>query len=185
MDYVYHGSKIKGLKEIKRRKSTHQKEWVYATPSKVLATIFMGNGNDLFYDLSGNGVDKPIILVERKPNMFKTIFDESGSLYYLDSKNFLSNQTNWSGEVISNYDEIVIKEEYINNVYDELIKMAQNNELQLYLYPNRPKRIPLDNSDLIPKVIDWESKGFNINRFFEIYPELKEEYYSQKDKKIK
>ena len=24
----------------------------------------MGNGNDLFYDLSGNGVDKPIILVD-------------------------------------------------------------------------------------------------------------------------
>ena len=41
--YVYHGSHIPDLKVIKPHKSTHQQNWVYATSSKAVATIFLSN----------------------------------------------------------------------------------------------------------------------------------------------
>ena len=55
MNYVYHGSSIPNLEVIKKHKSTHMKEWVYACHSKGIATIFLSKqGSDLFYSLSGD-----------------------------------------------------------------------------------------------------------------------------------
>lgn len=179
MEYVYHGSPKSNLKKITKRKSTHRQEWVYATFSKAIATIFISNkAGDLNYYLGGKGTkEEPVILVERKENMFKNIFNMSGSLYSLSSKHFLANKTSWSTEVVCEHDEYVIKEEYIDNVYEKLLDLNNKKEISLYLYPNRPKFIPLDNSDLIPIVKKWEKSGFDINIFLEIYPELKERYY--------
>ena len=78
--------------------------------------------SDLYYFLSGNGKTTKITLVERKKGMFRKIFNTSGSIYTLSSKNFAEGQTGWSAEVVSNYDEEVLKEEFIPNLYDELIK---------------------------------------------------------------
>ena len=41
MKYVYHGSMTADLTIIKPGISTHMKKWVYATPSKAIATIFL------------------------------------------------------------------------------------------------------------------------------------------------
>ena len=77
MKYVYHGSNKSNLKVIKPNISTHMKNWVYATPSLAIATIFLSNkGNDLYYYIGGSGTkESPIVLVERKKNMFKDIFN--------------------------------------------------------------------------------------------------------------
>lgn len=116
MNYVYHGSSIPNLEVIKKHKSTHMKEWVYACHSKVVATIFLSPmHSDLFYSLSGDGKDYPVELVERKPGMFKKIFNCSGYIYKLDASNFKENQTGWSAEVVSDTDEKVISSEYIDN----------------------------------------------------------------------
>ena len=112
--------------------------------------------------------------------MFQNIFNISGSIYTLNGKNFVSGKTNWSAEVVSNFDEIVIHEEYINNVFEKLKELNNKGELKLYLYPNRPNFIPKDNSDLLSKVIKWEKQGINIECFFKIYPELKEKYLNKK-----
>ena len=114
--------------------------------------------------------------MERKENMFKEIFNVSGSLYTLSGKNFVSGKTNWSGEVISEFDENVLCEEHINNVFEKLKELNAKGQLKLYLYPDRPSYIPKDNSDLIPKVIRWHKRGIDINQFFKLYPELKEKY---------
>ena len=53
---------------------------------------------------------------------------------------------------------------------------------KLYLYPNRPDFVPIDNSDLIPKVLRWYKKGFNINNFYNIYPELKDKFLEELEK---
>ena len=177
MKYVYHGSNTPNLKIIKRNRSTHNKDWVYGTYSKAIATIFLSSkGNDLYYSLSGNENDHPIELVERKKDMFKNIFNVFGSIYKLNSKNFKENMTGWTSEVISEYDEKVLSEEHINNILVELINLDKKNELKLYLYPDKPNYVPLDNSDLIPKVKNWVKNGFDVNKFFEIYPELKDKY---------
>lgn len=175
MEYVYHGSPLKDLKIIKRNISTHNKKWVYATPSKAIATIFLSKkGNDLYYALSGDGINDQIELVERKKGMFEEIFNCEGYIYKLDASNFKSNFTSWSAEVVSFSDERVISCEYIENVYSELIKLDNNGLIKLYLYPDRPNRIPLDNSDLIPKVIKWYKNGYDLTNFYSLYPELKE-----------
>lgn len=176
--YVYHGSIHKGLTKIIRNKSTHGKYWVYATLSKAISIIFISNkGSDLYYYLSGDGTEnRPVILVERKAGMFKEIFNVSGSLYTLSADNFVSGKTGWSAEVVSDFDEDVIHEEYIDNVFEKLKELNDNGELKLYLYPNRPDYIPKDNSDLILKVIKWKKRGINIESFFQIYPELKEQF---------
>ena len=114
--------------------------------------------------------------------MFKNIFNTSGSIYKLNGKNFKENLTGWSEEVISNYDETVIDEKFIENVYDELIRLNKENKIKLYLYPNRPDNIPIDNSDLIPKVIKWKQLGFNIDNFFILYPELNDKFYQELNK---
>lgn len=178
LTYVYHGSSQQGLKTIKTNKSTHGNNWVYATLCKAISIIFISKkGNDLYYHLSGDGTkNNPIILVERKKGMFEEIFNTSGSLYTLNGKNFIKNQTTWSAEVVSKYNENVLYEEHINNVFKKLKELNKNGDIKLYLYPDRPSYIPDDNSDLIPKVIKWEKKGINIEHFFKIYPELKEKY---------
>ncbi len=175
---VYHGSIHQGLKIIKRNKSTHGKPWVYATLSKAISTIFISHkGSDLYYYLRGDGTENnPVILVERKENMFKNIFNVSGSLYTLNGKNFISGKTGWSAEVVSEFDENVLHEEHIDNVFEKLKELNNNGELKLYLYPNRPSFLPKDNSDLVPKVIRWKNRGINIDQFFKLYPELKEQY---------
>ena len=179
--YVYHGSSQQGLKIIKKNKSTHDKPWVYATLSKAISTIFISNkGSDLYYYLSGDGTENnPVILVERKEGMFKDIFNISGSIYTLNGKNFIWGKTGWSAEVVSEFDEDVVNEEHIDNVFEKLKELNDKGELQLYIYPNRPTFIPKDNSDLIPKVISWEKRGINIDQFFKLYPELKEQYLNQ------
>ena len=176
--YVYHGSIHQGLKIIKRNKSTHGKSWVYATLSKAISTIFISNkGSDLYYYLGSDGTENnQVILVERKENMFKDIFNVSGSLYTLRGKNFISGKTGWSAEVVSDSDEDVVHEEHIDNVFEKLKELNDKEKLKLYLYPNRPPFLPKDNSDLIPKVIRWKNRGINIDQFFKLYPELKKQY---------
>ncbi len=175
---VYHGSIHQGLKIIRKNKSTHGKSWVYATLSKAISVIFISNkGSDLYYYLSGDGTENnQVILVERKEGMFKDIFNVSGSLYTLNGKNFISSKTSWSAEMVSEFDENVLHEEHINNVFEKLKELNDRGELKLYLYPNRPAFLPKDNSDLIPKVIRWRKRGINIETFFTLYPELKEKY---------
>lgn len=179
MKYVYHGSKTSNLKKINRNISSHKENWVYGTVSKATSTIFISNGgNDLKYYLGGKGTkESPILLVERKEGMFDQIFNLSGSIYTLNSKNFCVGKTGWSAEIVSAFDEEVISEEYIDNVLIKLEELNNNGEIKLYRYPNRPAFIPLDNSDLINVAINWYIKGFNINNFLKLYPELEKDFF--------
>lgn len=184
LKHVYHGSTQQGLKTIRKNISSHGKSWVYGTLSKAIATIFISDkGCDLYYSLSGAGTkESPVTLVERKEGMFEEIFHVSGSLYTLSGKNFISGKTGWSAEVVSEYDEEVISEEHIDHVFEKLKEFNDQGEIKLYLFPDRPDFIPKDNSDLIPKVIKWQNNGFNIDKFFQLYPELKDLYFEELEK---
>lgn len=184
MNYVYHGSSISNLKVIKVDKSHVSRKWIYASASRAVATIFLSkNANDLYYFLGGSGKpNDPLMLVERKPNMFDRMFHVSGSIYKLSADNFCKNKTGWSTEVVSEEDELVLEERKIEDAYIELLKLNDIHELDLYFYPDRPSFIPIDNSDLIPKVIKWVKNGFDVENFFKLYPELKEKYFEELEK---
>ena len=79
MKYVYHGSKISGLKELIPHKSTHG-VYVYATKDKEIATIMSKQcGDDATYSLT-TSIDGKLDLVERMPRVFEKMFSNPFSL---------------------------------------------------------------------------------------------------------
>ena len=185
MGYVYHGSKTTGLKKLEPRVSPEQKKCVFAIKSKAVAAVLIGKAESIYYTLGGLGTPElPFYLIERLPGMFERIFNKSGSIYYLDDKNFKSAYLNWDAELISEQEEEVIYEERIENVLDKLNEYAESGEILIYHYPNRPKNIPLDNSDLIPLIIKWHHQGIEklVKEFLELYPDLALRFYEELNK---
>ena len=152
MDELYHGSSTRGLTRLEPHKSTHG-NYLYATKYKELAVIFSSRcGDDCTYALYRNNNSEPWTLVERIPEAFNTMFSNSASIYTLDDKTFKDINTGFS-ELVSNVGVNVVSEEYIENVYIKIKELEQNGLVKLYTYPNKPKKIPNDNSDLIDKEI--------------------------------
>ena len=50
----------------------------------------------------------------------------------------------------------------------------KNGNIIIYRYPNRPKDMPPDNSDLIEKYISFENQGLTgaVSKLLSIYPEF-------------
>ena len=99
MEYVYHGSPVRGLTYLEPRRSTHGKNWVYATKNKTIAIIHSQKWNNYIFNESYNS-EIQLELTERLPNAFEEIYKGKKSyLYYLDSTNFLEGQTSFTSEV--------------------------------------------------------------------------------------
>lgn len=152
MGELYHGSSTRGLTRLEPHKSTHG-NYLYATKYKELAIIFSSRcGDDCTYALYRNNNLEPWTLVERIPEAFNTMFSNNASIYTLDDSTFKDINTGFS-ELVSNVGVNTISEEYIENVYDKIKELQKNGLIKLYTYPNKPKEIPNDNSDLIDKEI--------------------------------
>ena len=176
---VYHGSQIGGLKELVPQKSTHLKEYVYATLNPVIALIFATpNLGDIDFDLRIK--DNKVILTERFSNAFDK-YNCSGYLYQLDGTNFYKVDNLWEGEVVSTKTEIIEKEEYISNILEKLNEYVKTNDLVIYRYPNKPEFIPKDDSDLVDKYIKFENEGHkgSIDNLLWYHPHLKEKIFSK------
>lgn len=172
-DIVYHGSPLDNLKSIEPRLGTHNKEFVYATPSRIVALLFMGKGNgDL--DTMIATIDGELTLVERRGGVFDKLYNKSGFLYTLEGKNFHHYDFLWRLEVVSSIEAKVLKKEVIDNIMDKIKEEELKGNIKVYHYPNRPLNVPLDNSDLIDKYINFElsGKGGSISYLLEIYPEF-------------
>ena len=167
MAIIYHGSSTRGLTRLEPHKSTHG-NYLYATKYKELAIIFSSRcGDDCTYALYRNNNDEPWTLVERIPEAFNTMFSNNASIYTLDDSTFKDINTGFS-ELVSNVGVNVVSEEYIENVYIKIKELEQNGLVKLYTYPNKPREIPNDNSDLIDKEIRQnkrENKSITRNSF--------------------
>ena len=133
MNYVYHGSSVPDLKLIKKHKSTRMKEWVYACYSKAISIVFISkDGSDLFFSLSGNGKNYPVELVERKPGMFKKIFNCSG---YIENPRYpeqLKNIKNPPKKLyVKGNIELLKTKRNINNWFKNTIKIWQKNDKKI------------------------------------------------------
>lgn len=171
---VYHGSPNGNIKILKSHKSTHQKDCIYASDNKVVALIFMGKGNgDL--DTKISSVNGKPELVERREGVLESLYKRDGYLYELDGSTFNHYDYLWSLEVISFEKQIKpINKIYYPNILDALIEEEKKGNLIIYRYPNRPKDVPIDNSDLIKKYINFEKQGLKgaIDELLNIYPEF-------------
>lgn len=176
MKIVYHGSPNPNIEELVAKKSTHQKECIYATDNKVVAMIHMAKVNDLHIRESNvNGV---VEIVERRKGVLKSLFDREGYFYELDGKTFNHYDYLWSLEVIS-FEKTIkpIKKIHYSNILNALFEEEKKGNIIIYRYPNRPKDMPLDNSDLIDKFIKFEKRGLKgaINDLLRVYPEFESE----------
>lgn len=182
MECVYHGSPVGGLTHLEPRRSTHGKSWVYATKNRTIAIIHSQKWNDYIFNESYHGQIQ-LELTERLPNAFEEVYKGKRSyLYYLDSANFLEGQTSFSPEVVSEKLEQILKCEVIEDTYIKLCEMAENKEVVLYRYPDRPNYIPLDDSDLIEStkyfLENTQDKKGLIGYAIEKHPKLKKSLLS-------
>ncbi len=172
---MYHGSPIDNLEIIEPVLGTHNKRCVYATPERVVSLLFMGKRyGDL--DTMIASIDGKLVLVERREGVFASLYNKSGILYSLDASSFNHYDYLWSREVISFEPVKVIKKETINNIMDSILLEEKKGKIKVYHYPDRPKSVPLDNSDLIDKYIKFElgGKKGSIEYLLSQYPEFTE-----------
>lgn len=174
---VYHGSPNGNISELIASKSTHQKKCIYATCNKTVALLFMGKGNgDL--DTIISTVDGKLELVERRKGVLETLYDKDGFLYELDGSTFSHYDYLWSLEVISFEERIKpLNKIYYKNILNAILDEEKRGNIIIYRYPNRPKNVPFDNSDLIDKFISFEKSGLHgaLEHMLKIYPEFTEE----------
>ncbi len=178
---LYHGSSNSDLEELKPHRSTHQKNCIYATPSKAVALLFIGKGEgDL--DTRISSVDGKPELIERREGVFASLYNCDGYIYEIDASTFEHYDYLWSLEVISFESSIKpLRKIYIPNVWEAIEEQERLGNLTIMRYPNRPKSVPLDNSDLIEKYIRFEKSGLKgaVGDLLRIYPEFAEEVGKQ------
>lgn len=173
---VYHGSPDGNITVLTPHKSTHKKECIYATNDLCVALLYMGKGNgDL--DTKVSTRDGHLELVERREGVLESLYDKEGYLYELDGSSFSHYDYLWSKEVISFANKIKpLNKIYYPNILSAILEEEQKGNITIYRYPNRPENVPLDNSDLIDKYINYEKNGLTgaINEMLDIYPEFEE-----------
>lgn len=152
--YVYHASKIGGLKVLEPRLSTHKTPWVYATKDIATTAMYLGDNFD-FICQTGFSKQKPYIW-ER----FKGAFDlgyknKKGSIYYLRPDTFKENMTSFTPEIVSEVSVKVEQEIIIDDVKDYLISLEKQGKLTIFMFPNIPEGRSSNKEDIVKRGIDW------------------------------
>ena len=182
MDKVYHGSSIGNITKFEKHASTHGIPCVYACVSEVLALIYASKFHgDVFFQVGLDEKNNPFI-VERKEGLLEKTYNRSGYIYTLDGSSFYQYNYLWFGEALSLSDNIkIINVRKIDNLLSELYRCASEGKITIYKYPSRPEWMPLDNSDLIDKYLDYYKKGSSdaLKVLFKFYPEFQSEVFKK------
>lgn len=91
---LYHSSRIKGLKKLEPRISTHGSPYVYAVDNKTLSMLFGAKKDDfdMIVDMQN---DVPCVW-ECYPDALSCVYGgKSCSVYELDGEGFLRGVTGW------------------------------------------------------------------------------------------
>ena len=170
---VYHSSYTSDLKILEPASAVHGIPYLYAAKDPVISIVFMtnkkNNRGDLSYWKGRNPETGKVAIVERYPGAFKDLYDGvSGSIYTLSGDTFMENKTQWNEEVVSETAVQILEETKIENIFDYLKKLKQNDELEIYEYPSRPKCVPTNDRDLIIHAIRYRK----METLEKLYPKL-------------
>ncbi|HCW52009.1 MAG TPA: hypothetical protein DGR79_08135 [Clostridiales bacterium] len=156
-EWVYHASPVQGLKVLRPRPSTHGRSWVYATIDPVMAALFVSPiGGDLTCQVGRDPETGAPYVCERFRGAFEHRYaGRSGSIYTLPAGRFLSGQTSWEEEVVSEEAVVPVGEVRIADARAYLLELAAAGELLIVRYPRRIDGIPEDDEDLVDKVAQW------------------------------
>ncbi|MDC7242883.1 MAG: hypothetical protein PQJ44_02755 [Sphaerochaetaceae bacterium] len=136
----YHGSKTSGIKELQPNFSMHGEKYVYLTTNRAVALVYTVNAIERFYE--DNKLEKPEefqpwysygfdkeklpVFDEYYPNAVKETYKgKSGFIYICEEPKDFSNPTNIYCAIVTKSSVKTIKEEYIEDVYEEILKLEK------------------------------------------------------------
>ena len=152
--YVYHSSKVRGLKVLEPRPSTHKTPFVYTTKDIATTAMYLGDNFD-FICQTGFLDGKPYIW-ERFEGAFDLGYKhKKGSIYYLRSDSFKENMTSFSREIVSTIPVKVEKELIIEDAKEYLLDLEKQGKLLIFMFPNTPDGESPNKDDIVEKGINW------------------------------
>lgn len=164
---LYHASNISGIKVLKPQISTHQKPYVYAIRSRLMAMLF-GTPKDDF-DLLIDAQDGKPVLYECYPDAFKSVYaGKSCSIYTVEEAGFLQGVTGWEEEWVCPNAVPVVQEEGVEDIYAQLMLAFQAGECIMHPFTQNEKYLAFIREELQKRV-----EAFGIS-----------EEYRQKDQRF-
>lgn len=127
---------------------------MYATKDIVTTAMFLGEFSDFTLQ---TGVYKGVPeIVERIKGALELAYGvRSASIYYLSPDTFKEGQTSFSTEIVSDSKVKVIKEVVIENALEYILNLERKGKIKIYRFPNLPKHLPDDKSDIIDRGVRW------------------------------
>ena len=99
-------------------------------------------------------LDDKVGLVERVSLALEKIYSMPANICEVNIENIKDLKQITNHKYCTNEELIADKVYRIENVYEELKKLKDNNNINIYNYPERPLNIPKDDSDLIDSVLN-------------------------------
>ncbi len=190
--YVYHSSKVSGLKILEPRPSTHKIPWVYATKDIATTAMYLGDNFD-FICQTGFSKGKPYIWERFKGAFDLGYKDKKGSIYYLKPDTFKEGMTSYTPEIVSEVPVKVEKEIPINDVQEYLLNLEKEGKLKIFMFPNTLDGESSNKEDIVERGINWtiDFGEDTLDRVKEYHPDvlnrvikgLQERNYKFKNKK--
>ena len=190
--YVYHSSKVSGLKILEPRPSTHKIPWVYATKDIATTAMYLGDNFD-FICQTGFSKGKPYIWERFKGAFDLGYKDKKGSIYYLKPDTFKEGLTSYTPEIVSEVPVKVEKEIPINDVQEYLLNLEKEGKLKIFMFPNTLDGESSNKEDIVERGINWtiDFGEDTLDRVKEYHPDvlnrvikgLQERNYKFKNKK--
>ena len=153
---LYHISSVKGLKILQPKLSTHAVPYVYATSNLELG-LFFGSSKSMgdFDGIYGTNNGKPFFY-EAYPNAFKRRFEnQTCYIYQVDPTTFLYGKTSFKAEVVSEKPVKVINCTKVENLYNKLMSLVEENKIELKMYDENPKYISMINEHIKDRILRY------------------------------
>ncbi|MGL5753085.1 MAG: hypothetical protein ACRCXT_21260 [Paraclostridium sp.] len=167
-EYLYHGSSHFGITELEARSKLHNtdKKVVYLTENIPYALYYIWDNEHNGYSekyVTGWIKNDSAYYEEQFPNQLKTFYKGvSGYLYCISKTSDIQPVDNRECMYYSLENVVVDKVEYINDVYDELLKYEELGKFKVLRYNEQSKKRQDELIDLISMHI-MESNFFRSN----------------------
>lgn len=156
--YVYHGSKIQGMKVLTPKEAGYNKSFVYATTNPAFSAIFINRPGGSF-TAGFKKISGVVNYWERKKGVFnKNYKNQKGSIYVLDAKDFHKDKKIWKEERIANKPVKVLKEIKINDLKHYLLALEKQNKFKFISFKDRLKYFPKDEKKMEETCMDMLKK---------------------------
>lgn len=157
---LYHVSHVADLKVLEPRVSTHGKSYVYATKDLTVALLFGSHKamGDLDGPYGGGCNGRKPYFYEAFPGAFKRRFEDTSCyIYEVDPTFFEEGKTSYLAEVVSEKPVKVLKCTKVEDLYQTLLKSAENGELDLRFYnKENPKYVEVIEKHLKDRIVRYD-----------------------------